>query len=99
VTKNRAEAPFRRSISLAAERQRRCRERRRQGAMVVQIVIPPTAINNLVRLGRLRDSDLADRKAVRDAFIQFARWALAHAWQAVIARASQRRLSETSLHR
>jgi hypothetical protein len=47
--------------------------------MVVQIVISPAAISNLVRLGWLHESDLADRRAVRDAFIEFARWALGHA--------------------
>ena len=68
-----------RSISPAAERQRRRRERRRRGAMVVQIVISPASISDLVRLGWLGDSALADREAVRYAFVQFARWALAHA--------------------
>jgi hypothetical protein len=33
------------------------------------------AIRDLVRRGRLRDSDLADREVVRDAFVGFARWA------------------------
>ena len=79
MTKNRAEVRLPRSISAAAERQRRRRERRRRGAMVIQIVISPAARSNLVRLGWLRESDLADRQAVRDAFIEFARWALAHA--------------------
>ena len=68
-----------RPISPAAERQRRRRERRRRGAVVLQIVISPAALSDLVRLGWLRDSDLADREAVRDAFVLFARWALAHA--------------------
>ena len=78
MTENRA-AALSSSISPAAERQRRRRERRRRGAMVVQIVISPAAISNLVRLGWLHESDLADRRAVRDAFIEFARWALGHA--------------------
>jgi hypothetical protein len=47
--------------------------------MVVQIVISPGAISNLVRLGCLHESDLGDRQAVRDAFVEFARWALGHA--------------------
>jgi hypothetical protein len=78
VTKNRAEAVLPNSISPAAERQRRRRERRRRGAIVVQIVISPATISNLVRLGWLCERDLSDRQAVGDAFIQFARWALAH---------------------
>ena len=78
MTENRA-AALSNSISPVAERQRRRRERRRRGAMVVQIVISPAAISNLVRLGWLHESDLADRQAVRDAFVEFARWALGHA--------------------
>ena len=78
MTENRAGA-LSSSISPAAERQRRRRERRRRGAVVVQIVMSPAAISDLVRLGWLRESDLADREAVRGAFIQFARWALSHA--------------------
>ena len=79
VTENQAAALLPHSISPAAERQRRRRERRRRGAMVVQIVISPGAISNLVRLGCLHESDLGDRQAVRDAFVEFARWALGHA--------------------
>jgi hypothetical protein len=66
------------SPSSDAERQRRRRARRRRGAMPVQMVLGPAAIRDLVRLGWLRDSDLADREAVRDAFAWFARWALGH---------------------
>jgi hypothetical protein len=47
--------------------------------MPVQLVLGPAAIRDLVRLGWLRNSDLADREPVTDAFIRFARWALAHA--------------------
>jgi hypothetical protein len=68
-----------RPISGDAERQRRRRERRRRGAVAVQLVISPAAIGDLIRLGWLRDSDRADRQAVKDAFVQFARWALGHA--------------------
>jgi hypothetical protein len=68
-----------RPLTPDAVRQRRRRERRRRGAMVVQVVIGPAALRDLVSLGWLRDSDLADREAVRDAFVRFARWALGHA--------------------
>jgi hypothetical protein len=37
--------------------------------MPVQLVLVPAAIRDLVRLGWLRDSDLADREAVKEAFI------------------------------
>jgi hypothetical protein len=43
VTENRFEASSPRSISPAAERQRRCRERRRRGAMAVSM----SAIDNM----------------------------------------------------
>jgi hypothetical protein len=79
VTENQFGAPSPRPISPAAERQRRRRERRRRGAMVLQIVISPAAISDLVRLGFLRDSEFADREAVKDALIQFAKSALRHA--------------------
>jgi hypothetical protein len=62
-----------------AQRQRRSRERRRRGAMVVQVVIGPAAIRDLIRLGWLRDGERTDRQAVRDAFVRFAKWALGHA--------------------
>jgi hypothetical protein len=79
VTDKRVGELWPRLVSPAAERQRLCRERHRRGAMVVQVVISPATISNLARLGWLRDSDLADREAIRDAFIQFARCALGHA--------------------
>jgi hypothetical protein len=47
--------------------------------MPVQLVLGPAAIRDLVRLGWLCDGDLADREAVTEAFIGFARWALRHA--------------------
>jgi hypothetical protein len=62
-----------------AERQRRRRERRRRGAMVVQVVIGSTAIRDLIVLGWLRDGERSDRRAVKDAFVRFAKWALGHA--------------------
>ena len=62
-----------------AERQRRRRERRRRGAMVVQVVIGPAAIRELISLGWLRDGERTDRQAVRDAFVRFAKSALGHA--------------------
>ena len=79
MTENRFGAPLPCPISPAAERQRRRRERRRRGVMVLQIAISPAAMSDLVRLGWLRDDELADREAVRDGFIQFAKWALRHA--------------------
>jgi len=44
--------------------------------MVVQVVIGPTAIRDLILLGWLRDGERTDRQAVRDAFVRFAnrRW-------------------------
>jgi hypothetical protein len=42
-------------------------------------VIGPAAIGDLIALGWLRDGERADRQAVRDAFIRFARRALDHA--------------------
>jgi hypothetical protein len=47
--------------------------------MPVQLALGPAAIRDLARLGWLRNSDLADREAVRDAFVRFARWALGQA--------------------
>jgi hypothetical protein len=76
---NPVEAPLPCPISPAAERQRRCRERRQRGAMVLQIVISPASISDLIRLGWLHHSELADREAVRDAFVRFARRVLGHA--------------------
>jgi hypothetical protein len=67
------------TCSPEAERQRRRRERRRRGAMVVQVVIGPAAIRDLILLGWLRDSERTDRQAVRDAFVRFAKSALGHA--------------------
>jgi len=47
--------------------------------MVVQVVIGPAAIRDLILLGWLRDGERTDRQAVRDAFVRFAKWALGHA--------------------
>jgi hypothetical protein len=47
--------------------------------MVVQVVIGPTAIRDLILLGWLRDGERTDRQAVRDAFVRFAKSALDHA--------------------
>ena len=47
--------------------------------MMVQIVISPATISAFIDLGWLRDSDRADPQAVTDAFIRFAKWALANA--------------------
>ena len=47
--------------------------------MVVQVVIGPAAIRDLIRLGWLRDGERTDRQAVKDAFVRFAKWALGHA--------------------
>jgi hypothetical protein len=67
------------TCSPEAERQRRSRERRRRGAMVVQVVIGPAAIRDLILLGWLRDAERTDRQAVRDALVRFAKSALGHA--------------------
>jgi len=67
------------TCSPEAQRQRRSRERRRRGAMVVQLVIGPAAIRDLIVLGWLRDGERTDRQAVRDAFVRFARSTLGHA--------------------
>jgi hypothetical protein len=67
------------SFSPEVQRQRSSWERRRRGAVVVQVVIGPAAIGDLIALGWLRDGERADRQAVRDAFIRFARRALDHA--------------------
>jgi hypothetical protein len=67
------------TCSPEAERQRRRRERRRRGAVVVQVVLGPAAIRDLILLGWLRDGERTDRQAVRDAFVRFAKWALGHA--------------------
>jgi hypothetical protein len=79
VTESRTEAPLPRPVSATARRQRRCRERRRRGAIVVQFAIAPGAISDLVRLGWLDDSNRGNRRAVRDAVVQFASWAISHA--------------------
>jgi hypothetical protein len=47
--------------------------------MVLQVVIGPAAIRDLIRFGWLRDGERTDRRAVRDAFVGFAEWALSHA--------------------
>jgi hypothetical protein len=47
--------------------------------MVVQLVIGPAAIRDLIVLGWLRDGERTDRQAVRDAFVRFARSTLGHA--------------------
>ena len=79
VTRWNPAGPLSRLLSADAERQRRHRERRRRGAMPVQLVLGPVAINLLIQLGWLRASDRADREAVRDALVEFARWALPQA--------------------
>jgi hypothetical protein len=67
------------TCSPEAERQRRRRERRRRGAVVVQVVLGPAAIRDLILLGWLRDGERTDRQAVRNAFVRFARSTLGHA--------------------
>ena len=67
------------TCSPEAERQRRRRERRRRGAVVVQVVLGPAAIRDLILLGWLRDAERTDRQAVRDALVRFAKSALGHA--------------------
>jgi hypothetical protein len=47
--------------------------------MVVQVVIGPAAIRDLILLGWLRDAERTDRQAVRDALVRFAKSALGHA--------------------
>jgi hypothetical protein len=79
VTQSGVEAPSPRPISPAAERQRRRRERRRRGAVVIQLVVSPTTISDLINFGWLRDSDRANPQAVKSAFIRFARSSLRHA--------------------
>ena len=79
MTESRIREPLPHPITPAAERQRRRRERRRRGAMVIQIVVSPAAIGDLINFGWLCDRDRASRQAVRDAFIRFARSSLRRA--------------------
>jgi hypothetical protein len=57
-------------------RQRRCRDRRRRGTVVVQILVAHRAIRTLVRLGWLRESDCRDQRAIREAVVRIASWAI-----------------------
>ena len=79
-----ARRPLRRRVprnpqSRAAVNERRYRERRRRGAIVIQhLVLSPATIDGLVSLGWLRADDRGDRERVADAFVDFTRRALAH---------------------
>ena len=65
--------------SRAAVNERRYRERRRRGAIVIQqLVLSPAALDSLVNLGWLRAADRGDRARVADAFTGFARRVLIH---------------------
>ena len=78
-----ARTPLRRRVprnsqSRAAVNERLYRERRRRGAIVVQqLVLSPAAISVLISLGRLSEADRGDRERVTDAFVGFAKRALA----------------------
>lgn len=54
-------------MTAAAERQRRWRERAREGRLVVQIEVSPEVVDALVDAGRLGQWDERDRTAVGDA--------------------------------
>ena len=53
----------------SAERMRRLRERRREGAVVVSVEIEPEAIAELQRLGWLAPWQRSDPEAVADAVL------------------------------
>ena len=83
--------PLRRRVprnpqSRAATNERRYRERRRRGAVVIQqLVLSPATIDSLIGLGWLREVDRGDRERVADAFIGFARRALTDTAKAMVA--------------
>jgi hypothetical protein len=59
--------------SASAERMRRCRQRRRQGARSVRVELRRTQIETLIRLGWLPRGERADATAVRSALDFYAR--------------------------
>ena len=60
----------------SAERMRRLRERRREGAVVVSVEIEPQAITELTRLGWLAPWQRSDPEAVADAVLDLGARAL-----------------------
>ena len=60
-----------RALSPAAIRQRRCRERRREGAVFIQMELGSSAVQVLARIGFLAACDLKKPQAVANAFSQF----------------------------
>lgn len=72
--------------SPAAIYERRYRERKARGAIVVQwLVVSPAALDGLVKLGWLRAADRADREKVADALVRFCRHALVNRTRAAAA--------------
>jgi hypothetical protein len=63
--------------SRSAERMRRARNRKRQGAAMVNFLIGADAVRSLIELGWLVPERRGDRDAVRSAVIQLAARALA----------------------
>jgi hypothetical protein len=57
-------APAHRRRAAARARQRRCRERRRQGCATYHVEINADTLDMLVRLGWLRDGDATDARFV-----------------------------------
>jgi hypothetical protein len=57
----------RNSISLAAARMRRHRERRRDGLICITIELRATEIADLVRRGYLATDEIEDKDAIREA--------------------------------
>jgi hypothetical protein len=59
------------AISPAAERMRRCRQRRRDGVRVVSLELVQDEIDALVARGLLKEEDIDDRFAILEAVYSF----------------------------
>jgi hypothetical protein len=68
--------------TLAAARTRRYRERRKKGAVLIEISVYGPALDDLVALGWLDPERRGDRDAVRSAVVRLARHALALGFRA-----------------
>ena len=56
----------------AAKRQRRCRERKRRGLVLVRAEVPDRIIEALVNQGMLRESQATDPRAIGKALVDVA---------------------------
>jgi hypothetical protein len=69
-------APSSATLSPAAARMRRCRERRRKGLCLISAELRATEISALILRGFLKSEDANDCDAIRDALYQFLEHAL-----------------------